>query len=797
MTTTTARSALWTEPATPGVALRHLWQVPMFLVGVLALAGVCVARPTWREGDSRQFERDVAKVRKFGDQGNLDLAGALGLVDNLLARAEALPDRAGELYFLVGSCHIRAAEMTTGSESQDHARAARSYFHEAERLGVPIGDCDRLAYRLGKALFYTDADLPTVISYLDRSIASGADDPFVGYGLLVQAYLRLPSPDLPAALKANSAQLQVPLVDEERLAPVRLLRGELLLKLEKPEEARKVLASIGVGSPADVQARARYLRARSFQEESRWAEAVGLWREALDEKTGSPGERGVALYYFGVCCRHLDRLGEAASAWDECARQCTGDEACAAALGLADLRLLDRDPTPALEAFRRAVRDMKAPADWHNTLYELTPARELFERGCSVCRQSGNFDGSIQLSHLYERLAPPGAAHALRGQAAYEWGKAKLTQGALAPGGQDTEDARALLRQAGDAYEQAAALVPMSEDQTGNLWLSANAFVEGQQPDRAVSVLDQLLKLSLPPARQGEAWYLLAEAQRALKNDAAAGAAYGECVQFDQTPFAFRARFHLAKAERTKGHIDEAKEALEQNLRFLSLETSPDDEAMKATLFELADLQFQRQEYRRAAVHLEQAVNKYSVTAGGMAARYQLAECYLELAKQDVRNLMVNARMDAASREHFVRESQHHMTQAAEKYQELLQLLEKKAADGALVGDETRLLPKAGLRAAECRFSLGEYVVARERYEQLAKRYGGRAEYLHALMGVARCYWSEGKPDRAAKAREVIDTLRQALAAMDEKAFETDPEGWNRQKWEQWLEEVSRRVPAL
>lgn len=775
---TTARATLSAGPAdTPRVSLRQLWQAPAFVVGILALTGVCLGRPTWRDGDLRQFGHDLAEARRLVERAGGDPEEALALGASLLQRAGRYPERAGEAYFLAGSAHVRAAEQCAGSAALDHWNQARAYLQEAEQLGVSETDGARLTYRQGKALYYTGDDLHRVIEYLEGSIAAGADDPFAGYGLLAQAYLRLPVPDLQAALRANGLQLQVPRTDVEGLAPARLLRGELLLKLDRPDEARKVLANIGGGAPADVQARARYLRARSFQEEGRWGEALELWRESLDHPDAPAADPGQALYYLGVCYRRLDRPADAALAWDECTRRSRGEEATAAALGLAELRLLEKDPAAALEHFEQAVRDVQGLGDWHNTLINLPQVRELFERGCLVCRQAGKYEASVRLARLYEPLAPPGVAQEQRGRAAEEWARNRL-----ALGGADPEESRALFRQAGEAYDKAAALAPVPTDQAERLWLAATCYVEGQDPARAVVALEQLLKLSQPPARVGEAWYLLAQAHRALQHETAALTAYGECLQYD-TPLAYRARYHLARAERAAGRVDEAKEALEQNLRLLNGQTRPDDEALQDTLFELADLLLQGREYSRAAVHYEQALSKYPDHPDALAAHYRLAMCYRLLAVHPLPDVP----RDPASQEHFQKEARRRLVQAAEKYEELGEFLAKRRAKAPLSADEERIALRAAFEAADCRSDLGQYAEARRMFEQLSERYKGRGEALHALAGVAQCYWREGN---GPKARETVETIRQLVATMKDADFGTEAESWNRSKWEEWLKKA-------
>src|SRR5262249_49094892 len=153
----------------------------------------------------------------------------------------------------------------------------------------------------------------------------------------------------------------LPIDEEARLTPVRLLRGELLLQQGKPDEALHVLTNVGASAPPALLARARFLRGRILQQQERWDEAAAIWKETLDDRRVTPREPGWTLYYLGVCHRQLDQREDAIRAWTLCAgRADAGEEGVAAALGLAELRLPEHSAA-ALEAFERALRDVKGP----------------------------------------------------------------------------------------------------------------------------------------------------------------------------------------------------------------------------------------------------------------------------------------------------------------------------------------------------------------------------------------------------------------------------------------------------
>src|SRR5262249_22749102 len=224
----------------------------------------------------------------------------LGLAETALAQTERFPAYVGETHFLLGSVYQRLAEEGPPERAPELYRKARTHLERAEKLGVLEVDRHRLLYRLGKVWYHTGADLKHTIKYLSSSIETVVDeDRAEGYGLLAQAYLRLPTPDLDAALKANERQIEHT-DDEEILVPARLLRADLLMRQKKYGEALKAFEGIASSAPRELRVRARVLEARCCQEERRWGKAVLCWNEVLQFPKDVPGGPGLIYYSLGV-----------------------------------------------------------------------------------------------------------------------------------------------------------------------------------------------------------------------------------------------------------------------------------------------------------------------------------------------------------------------------------------------------------------------------------------------------------------------------------------------------------------
>src|SRR5262249_39093229 len=191
-----------------------------------------------------------------------------------------------------------------------------------------------------------------------------------------------------------------PTANDEALAPARLLRGELLLRDGRAEAAQETLRFIKPSAAPLLVVQARYLQARAWQEEKQWEKAAQFWKQTLEDRSGVLPESAVPLYNLGVCYWNLERPADAARAWEQVLSQGHGDEGPAAALGLAELRLVESNPQTALEAFARAVRDVKGPEEWNNSFWDLARTRELFQRGCLVFHATGRYELSMHLAQL-------------------------------------------------------------------------------------------------------------------------------------------------------------------------------------------------------------------------------------------------------------------------------------------------------------------------------------------------------------------------------------------------------------
>lgn len=741
-------------------SLRQLWQVPAFLLGVAALGAFLVVRPAWNNPDARAAAR-LDQARRLWSLSDPRVAKTIELAEQYLDHAGPAGARAGEAHLIWGSSLARLARKSAADEAPARWREAHQHLDQAQQLGVSEEDGPALRVVLGEAGFHTGDDLARVCGLLRRNL-DAADDRAAVCRLLALASLKKQPPDLEAALAANEMLRQLPLINEDVLGPARVQGGEILLRLRRPAEARKLLEKVARDAGPVLVTRARALRARSHQNEAQWGEACALWQELLADPRHPPADVGEALYELGVCHRRLDQREEAIRAWRESVQRGRGDSVAASSLGLAEL-LLAEAPAEAAAALARAVKDVRTAADWKNQHVTLRQACEVFERACQALREKREYGKALEVVRSYERLAAAGMAAYARGQALRDWGRA-LRQARPA----EQKSAADLLRQAGEAFETSAAAAAQPAEQAEQLWLSAEGHFEGGDSIRAVAVLERFLKLSgHTPERNGEAWYLLGQAHEALNNRPAVEAAYARCLSF-RSRFAYRARYRLSQAELGRGNTDKAAEMLELNLQMLRVD--PDDEALEQTLFTLARLQFRRRDYAAVRLMLEMALDKFPSSRLATRGRFELAETYRQLAQEN-QLLAQDINLKPEAREHFLQQRRDSLGKAIEQYETLGQSLGEEAGGAFTPREQVQIL----FSVADCRFNLGEYPVALQLYDGLADRYKDRLERLSALGGTARCYAAQRDFTRF-KAR--LDEIRVALRGVDEPT---------RRQWEEWL----------
>jgi hypothetical protein len=747
-----------------------------------------------------QLERDLARVRQALEKPGDPTDDLLALAESTVSRSNQQPELTGEAHFLLGSLHLRLAEHAAADRAREERDKAHLHLESAQLHGVSPTDRARLQYLRGKLLFLSGGDLARCVDLLSKSLPDGADQAGDGYGLLVQAYLKKPVPDIDGALAANLKQMDY-YDDDASLNQARLLRGELLLKKDLRVEAIKALDGIGPRAPQALRLKARALMARAATEEGLWARAVPLWRELLAHPAALPGERGRSLYHLGCCLKQLHEqpghLEEAVDAWQKAVQE-GGDEGQAAGLRLAEVHLASGNTQlAALDDLHKALKKVRAPADIKNKLVDLHAVRELLEETCRVFNKREEPEHFLDAAELYKRVAPPGAAEEIIARAAEARGRELLerSKDAIPNAGTLREQAYSHLENAAQKYEQSAEFQPAG-DRADTLWRCIECYrLIPHEQQQTIIVLKKFVELPLDPASQAEAWYTLGELQRRL-NQPEAVESFKRCVACNNEAFAGKARLPLAELAVQQKDYDNAEQIYKQVIKAGAVvDRTSYDEAM----WQLGQLQYDQQRYDPAALQFRELL-KNDHHPQALSARDLLGSCYRQLAAQALKDAESPEVALTGKKPIYVQRWRECLEEALLTYQQLLDQLERQKIK--LLPPEQALQRKALFVVADCYFELPNGLdEAYPRYHQLWELCRKEGDGLWACQRLYACYFYASQmrhplleqtrfaaEDAVETCQRQFDDYVQAGVFRDEK---------EQVAWEKWLKQKGEEFRQL
>jgi tetratricopeptide (TPR) repeat protein len=799
--------------------LSQLWQVPTFLAGLLALAALAASYP-WRHPSADwEYGQMLLALRQGLDRGR-DGDGVVALAEKALLQLPQFERRAAEVRFLAGSAYLAQAQQRTEEQARELWPRAAEHLERALILGVEEPDFPLLQYRLGLALCQQDKDLPRAIELMTHATDHGATPTLAGCRALLRANLKLPAPDLDSALAASQRVLD--LIDErdaETLARARLQHSNLLLQKGLRAEAIKELEHVGTKVSAPQRLEARLVRARICQEEGLWSQAAAIWQEVVPDAALAPGGPAAVYYALGTCYHRNDppNPAEAARAWTK-ALELGGPEGQAAGLRLGELRLRVRPPAlaQALADWQLALAPVRSARDFQNPHLSLDQVRQFFDLAQRLAAQDEDHVQAQALAQLYRKVAPPGLAEEMLAEATEA--QARLLQGRLerADGSIKSEAMREEFRRAGQAFEQSASLAAEAK-RPDALWRAVRCYLDGGEPLRAALVLDRYAPLERNEERLAEGWFSLGEVFRIQGKKDEARASFCKSIEYPNTPYACRARYHLAvellsRNGASPNDLIQARDILEQNLKAQLL----DREAHEKSLFKLAWLLVQLQDFDRACIYLKEASFKYPNNPLALFSRDQLGECYRRMAEQAHQKeveLEGKSKADLPEEQRLKTEellTLHRGTrrawleESAKTYRQLTDILEARlrTAKGQPPERELTLLRRSLFNLAENDFDLGEYGEALRRYQQLLQRYRGKVEGLIACYRICRLVAvMKQSPEQVQLVRHAAQEALQ-FAEQDLKAMSPDSadfrgqEVWSRQDWLNWLAAVRTQISS-
>jgi tetratricopeptide (TPR) repeat protein len=773
----------------PARPLGQLWQVPAFFSGFVALVLVAATAPLAPTDTGNQLEAELSTVRRALALPGIPAKDVVTLAENAVFHSSQQPEPTGEAHFLLGAIYLRIAEHSPADRVKEEREKACMQLELALLRGVAPADQARLQYLRGKLLFQSGGDLLRVIDFLSKSLPDGAANPAEGYGILTQAYLKKPVPDIAGALAANQKLMDY-CDDDDVLDQARLLRGELLLKEDQRVEAVKVLDQIRPKAPPALRLKARRLQARAATEEGMWAKAIVLWRELLAEPLHVPADGGRNLYYLGHCLYQHEppsHQQEALKAWQK-ALECGGEEAQAAAIRLAEVRLFtgnDNEQSAALVDLRRALEKVFRPDDFNNKLIEIHKVRKLLEEACRLFNEKQDANNFLQAAELYGKLAPVGAGDAKIAQAAEAHGRQLLEQGKITEAFKD-------LQMAALHFIQAAEARPASE-RADLLWHCIECHLLAKEFPQAIEVLKKFVALPLPPERKAEAWYTLGEMQRLLKQ-AEAENSYLMCVACNNDDFSSRARLVLAELAIGKLDLAQAEDIYKQIIKGPVADRPAHEEAM----WKLPVLLLQQCKYEQAAIKFREMLLAYPAHAQALNARENWGECYRQLASLALKN-SVSPEVGEGNKVQYRHRWKEYLRDAVKVYQELIEELDLRAKGKRLAAAEEKLNRKALFVVADCYYELPDSLDdAFVLYQKLWARCAKEADGLWACTKLCSCFYAAvqtGNSKLDLMGEAAADAVEKCLLYFDDfvqaGVFRNDLEKT------QWVEHLHKESTAL
>ncbi len=772
-----------------------------------------------------------------------DLTEAQAIAQRLASNASLGASQQGLVLYVRGARVVsEASAQIDDDERRRLFSIAAGYFQQAREQGLP-SELQAQAFSQAAACLSHAGRYAACVRFLERGLDVGVPPTAETHRLLAKGYARLPNPQWEAALAQLDRYLAEPqlALDDRRAAA--LDHVEILLGLDRDEEARQVLASLPARDPAFLsrvqllQARlalrsAERLTARLAPGDEQAAPAVESLSEAkklLEEVQQREGidrpERRQADYLICVCLRDSGELRDALKQFSAARRLHAGTPSgLAAGLGEAELLQHEGRDAEALESYRRLLSETPPPSDYSNPWVTFDGFRARLLAAYANWLGRKKWTEAIALCRALPPVFPADRAMLLRAEAHAEWANQLAAQvEARSPREAPTveREARQQCRLAGVAYARLALMRTTSREYPDDLWRSAEWYLKGRDFHHAARVFRLYLDQE-GPGRRADAQAMLGESLMALGELEQALAAFQSLIEgYPHHPATYRARYLAAQTHLEMGDLAAAQKLLRENLEHELL--TPQSLEWRDSLFLLGDVLYRRgkileaesrqlgvdgvraegiqpglvklreshQVFRQAAATLEEALARYPDAPQSLLGWRCLAEAYREAAKyprKRIPTIELDATRNAAERE--LRED---LTHAVTAYGQLIERLTRRERSGelnqesatALTSLEQGMLRNAYFGRADALFDLGRYDEAIRAYTLAANRYQNHPAALEAFLQIASCHRRRQRP---AEARGVLEQAKVVLKRISPSTYFQLTPRYDRKQWEELLD---------
>ena len=785
MATDTATATAPTSAA-PADPLRHLWQVPLLLLGVAVFVSAWQGwLPIGRADPESEFVRDLAALKAGYEKLAPDPAELRVLLNKVAAGVEAFPEHTVLARFHLGGGYVRLAELTASpDEARGYWTLARQHFdlippNSEKKLRDPAGP-PKLSFRAAKARAACGlpanaptADVALLIAVLSSQQQQGEESGET-QRLIADLALRLTPPDVVRAKIALAQYVQGTgtATPPASIARGRLRLGELHFAAGEFDQARKVLLDVdGKDVPADVLAPAKALAARVLMAEGNWVDAAKQL-DVLRAAQGVPAATKLtATYQLGVCKLKMHEPEAARPLFEEVAKG-DGPEAFASAVQLAGLHLRATEPARhklAVDLLASAVKGMREPKDFDATLVPLNEVQAVFELAVTTLLADGAHEQALRVAEAYAPVSAAGRDREKRAEVMAAWGTALQKQKA------PPAEWKPKFKAAADEFAALAAFQPKTDGKLDLLRRSAAYARLAEDPDAAAARLEEAVKLpGVPEQLWGPLWVELADALLAAGRTDQVFPVFRKAIAEDLTN---ATRYRLARQfvdSRHPGLVPVGRALFEQIAKQQNV-TPADREYHERALTELANAQIREGNFADAEARLRAQLALYPNGPEAGLAKLLLGVCLLQRAAPLSTPTATAAQLADATK--LRTEAVGHFKQIVKECDEA------ERANRKLTDHEAWLRLQAGLRVLQSYQQLRTPQASRALIAEAAsllERYRGTVEELIIWSLVYHAFKQLGD---TGKALETRDRMRDVFDKLLPSSFPQKDGEYSRDYW--------------
>ena len=756
---------------------RHMWQLPLLLVGV---GGFVAAWQGWLpvgRGDAgATFARDVATLKTGYEKVTPDAGELKTQLNRVAAGVDSFPDQASLARFHLGSGYVRLAELTAApDEAHGYWTLAHQHFQlvKPDQIRDPA-DQPKLAYRAAKARAAVGlpADTPSADITLLITVLTAAPPPGEYAGetqrLVAELALRQNPPDTGMAKAALNTYLTATGIatPEASLARAKLRLGDLYLRSREYDQALKWLGQIGPDAPPDVLPAAKAELAQVLMAQSNWTAAAKEW-ETLRSAPGVPSSfRTTAAFQLGLCklkTRDEDAavllFQEAAGQLFKSGAKSESEEASAAAIYLAGLHLNSPDPARHAAAVDLLVNAVKGEGKYTNSQVLPSEVQAVFELAVTVLLADGACELALKAAEAYAAVAPSGHDREKRADVLAAWGESlqKIKQ-----------DGKPKYKAAADEFAALAALQPRTEGKLEMLRRAAKLYRLADQPATAVTRLNEAVKLpDIPEALVGVVWVELADALLAANRPDEVWRPFQQAMASVGT-MSTATRYRLARQfldSRHPGLMPLGRGLFEQIAKQQNV-TPEEQEYHERALTELANDLIRQGHFADAEVRLRTQLDMYKQGGEADLARLLLGVCLLQRASAPGVTAADALRL---------------RTEAVMTFKQIVAAADAtERRNRKLTDREAWLRKQAALRVLQSYEQMQQPENLLFEAEKLLGRYRGTVDELIILSLVYRAY---KQLKQTGKALDIRDRMKEAFDRLGPKAFPLPTGEYSRDYW--------------